>query len=227
MEVMRDLTLLSIMGRVGLSVLIGGIIGMERFVKNQPVGARTYMLVCMGACLVMMTNQYIYNLFDSGDPSRLGAQVISGIGFLGAGTIIVTGNNKIRGLTTAAGLWSAACIGLAIGIGFYEGAIAVGVMLFLIMTVFKRVERMIRKNSKALRLYLSVESNTALNNFITECHKRQIRVDDMQVSKQGKFTGKTDGIIVFLTVKLHERQQHSELIHQLGVLDGVLYIEEL
>lgn len=227
MEVMRDLTLLSIMGRVGLSVLIGGIIGMERFVKNQPVGARTYMLVCMGACLVMMTNQYIYNLFDSGDPSRLGAQVISGIGFLGAGTIIVTGNNKIRGLTTAAGLWSAACIGLAIGIGFYEGAIAVGVMLFLIMTVFKRVERMIRKNSKALRLYLSVESNAALNNFITECHKRQIRVDDMQVSKQGKFTGKTDGIIVFLTVKLHERQQHSELIHQLGVLDGVLYIEEL
>lgn len=227
MEVMRDLTLLSIMGRVGLSVLIGGIIGMERFVKNQPVGARTYMLVCMGACLVMMTNQYIYNLFDSGDPSRLGAQVISGIGFLGAGTIIVTGNNKIRGLTTAAGLWSAACIGLAIGIGFYEGAIAVGVMLFLIMTVFKRVERMIRKNSKALRLYLSVESNVALNNFITECHKRQIRVDDMQVSKQGKFTGKTDGIIVFLTVKLHERQQHSDLIHQLGVLDGVLYIEEL
>lgn len=227
MEVMRDLTLLSIMGRVGLSVLIGGIIGMERFVKNQPVGARTYMLVCMGACLVMMTNQYIYNLFDSGDPSRLGAQVISGIGFLGAGTIIVTGNNKIRGLTTAAGLWSAACIGLAIGIGFYEGAIAVGVMLFLIMTVFKRVERMIRKNSKALRLYLSVESNVALNNFITECHKREIRVDDMQVSKQGKFTGKDDGIIVFLTVKLHERQQHSELIHQLGVLDGVLYIEEL
>ncbi len=227
MDVLRDLTLLSIMGRVGLAVLIGGIIGMERFVKNQPVGARTYMLVCMGACLVMMTNQYICKVFESGDPSRLGAQVISGIGFLGAGTIIVTGNNKIRGLTTAAGLWSAACIGLAIGIGFYEGAIAVGIVLFLIMTVFKKIERLVRKNSKSLRLYLNVESNMALNNFITECHNRKIRVDDMQVSKPGKGARKTGGIIVFLTVKLGERQQHAELIHQLGVLDGVLYIEEL
>ena len=95
MEMLRELNMVSILVRVALAMLIGGIIGMERLRKNHPVGSRTYMVVCLAACLVMMTNQYITNIFDIGDPSRLGAQVISGIGFLGAGTIIVTGNNKI------------------------------------------------------------------------------------------------------------------------------------
>ena len=225
MEMLRELNMVSILVRVALAMLIGGIIGMERLRKNHPVGSRTYMVVCLAACLVMMTNQYITNIFDTGDPSRLGAQVISGIGFLGAGTIIVTGNNKIKGLTTAAGLWSAACIGLAIGIGFYEGAIAVGAVLLFIMTVFKDIERKIIKDSRALRLYVNVESNESLNNMITECHNRKIRVDDIQVSKPRQ--GTTGGIVVFLTVRLEKKQSHTELIHQLSKLDGILYIEEL
>lgn len=225
MEMLRELNMVSILVRVALAMLIGGIIGMERLRKNHPVGSRTYMVVCLAACLVMMTNQYITNMFDIGDPSRLGAQVISGIGFLGAGTIIVTGNNKIKGLTTAAGLWSAACIGLAIGIGFYEGAIAVGAVLLFIMTVFKDIERKIIKDSRALRLYVNVESNESLNNMITECHNRKIQVDDIQVSKPRQ--GTTGGIIVFLTVRLEKKQSHTELIHQLSKLDGILYIEEL
>ena len=225
MEMLRELNMVSILVRVALAMLIGGIIGMERLRKNHPVGSRTYMVVCLAACLVMMTNQYITNMFDTGDPSRLGAQVISGIGFLGAGTIIVTGNNKIKGLTTAAGLWSAACIGLAIGIGFYEGAIAVGAVLLFIMTVFKDIERKIIKDSRALRLYVNVESNESLNNMITECHNRKIQVDDIQVSKPRQ--GTTGGIIVFLTVRLEKKQSHTELIHQLSKLDGILYIEEL
>ncbi len=225
MEMLRELNTVSIIVRVVLAMFIGGIIGMERLRKNQPVGSRTYMLVCLGACLVMLTNQYICNMFNSGDPSRLGAQVISGIGFLGAGTIMVTGNNKIKGLTTAAGLWSAACIGLAIGIGFYEGAIAVGTAIMIIMTSFKKVERKILKSSKSISLYISVESSDALNAMITECHNRKIRVDDIQVSKPRK--GTKGGIIVFLTLKLDKKQSHTELVHQLSELDGILYIEEL
>mgnify|MGYP001027887749 CR=1 FL=1 len=113
-----------------LTLTIGGMIGLERGSKNQSAGFRTYMLVCLGAASVMMTNQYICDHFESGDPSRLGAQVISGIGFLGAGTIIVTKRNQVRGLTTAAGLWSSACLGLAVGIGFYEGAVAAKITLY-------------------------------------------------------------------------------------------------
>ena len=225
MEILRELNMVSILVRVALAVIIGGIIGMERLRKNQPVGSRTYMVVCTGACLVMLTNQYICNMFSTGDPSRLGAQVISGIGFLGAGTIMVTGNNKIKGLTTAAGLWSAACIGLAIGIGFYEGAITVGAVLLFIMTVFKDVERKILKDSKSLQLYLNIESSDALDHVISECHKKNIRVDDIQVSKPRQ--GTKGGIIVFLTLKLPMKQKHTELVHQLSDLEGILYIEEL
>lgn len=122
----REVTYISIIIRILAAFLLGGVIGMERGMKNRPAGLRTYMLVCVGSCLIMLTNQYIYQVFDTGDPVRMGAQVVSGIGFLGAGTIVVTKRNQIRGLTTAAGLWAAAAVGLAIGIGFYEAAVLGG-----------------------------------------------------------------------------------------------------
>ena len=123
MEYLRGLNMVSMLVRVVLAILIGGIIGMERGRKNSQAGLRTYILVCLGATLVMMTNQFVYVVYNVSDPVRLGAQVISGIGFLGAGTIMMKGRSQIKGLTTAAGLWTAACLGLTIGVGFYEGAI--------------------------------------------------------------------------------------------------------
>ena len=122
MDEIRFLTDSSIVIRILFSLVIGGILGLERGLKNRPAGLRTYILVCMGSCIVMMTNQYVYQVYGTGDPVRMAAQVISGIGFLGAGTIIVTRRNQIKGLTTAAGLWASACIGLSIGIGLYEVA---------------------------------------------------------------------------------------------------------
>lgn len=103
--IVREVTYTAIVIRILAAFALGGIIGMERGMKNRPAGLRTYMLVCVGSCLIMLTNQYIYQVFGSGDPVRMGAQVVSGIGFLGAGTIVVTKRNRIRGLTTAAGLW--------------------------------------------------------------------------------------------------------------------------
>ena len=104
----RPVTFAAVVCRILTALLIGGILGMERGMKNRPAGLRTYMLVCVGSCLIMLTNQYIYQLTGVGDPVRLGAQVVSGIGFLGAGTIVTTRRSHIRGLTTAAGLWAAA-----------------------------------------------------------------------------------------------------------------------
>lgn len=100
------------------------------------------MLVCMGATVVMLTGQYMHTFFETGDPARLGAQVISGIGFLGAGGII-SSREKIRGLTTAAGLWASACIGLSIGIGFYSAAIVFTIAVFLTLSKFRKLERYI------------------------------------------------------------------------------------
>ena len=103
---LREITYLSIALRIVIAVLCGGALGLERGMKNRPAGMRTYMLVCVGSCLIMLTNQYLFQVTQAGDPMRLGAQVVSGIGFLGAGTIVVTRHNRIKGLTTAAGLWA-------------------------------------------------------------------------------------------------------------------------
>ena len=92
---LREVTYLSVILRLVCAMAIGGIIGLERGMKNRPAGMRTYMLVCVGSCLIMLTNQYLFQVSNSGDPMRLGAQVVSGIGFLGAGTIIVTKHNQI------------------------------------------------------------------------------------------------------------------------------------
>jgi putative Mg2+ transporter-C (MgtC) family protein len=150
MLVARELTVTEIILRVLISVVIGGLIGLERGMKNRPAGLRTYMLVCVGACVVMLTNQYTYQVYQVGDPVRMGAQVISGIGFLGAGTIIVTSRNQIKGLTTAAGLWTAGGIGLAIGIGLYEVAIAASAAVFIILTVLHQLDFRVRKKAHIL-----------------------------------------------------------------------------
>ena len=114
---LRDFTLLSVTVRIILAVICGGIIGMERSLHRRPAGFRTHILVCLGAAMTTLTSQYLYLYLDYyTDMARLGAQVIAGIGFLGAGTIIIA-RQRVRGLTTAAGLWAAAIIGLAVGAG--------------------------------------------------------------------------------------------------------------
>lgn len=130
----RELTVAGMWIRILAAVFFRGILGIERGMKNRPAGLRTYMLVCIDSCVVMLVNQYVYQVCQTGNPVRMGAnpvrmgaQVISGIGFLGAGTIVVTPHNQIRGLTTAAGLWAVACVGLALGLGLYEIALAGGI----------------------------------------------------------------------------------------------------
>ncbi|SEU08285.1 MgtC/SapB family protein [Enterocloster clostridioformis] len=115
---------LAIVGRLALAILTGTVIGIDRGLKRRGAGIKTHSLVCLGSTLVMLTSEYMAMNFDQkADLARLGAQVISGVGFLGVGTILVTEKQRIKGLTTAAGLWTCACVGLAIGIGFVEGAI--------------------------------------------------------------------------------------------------------
>lgn len=137
--IFREVTYLAVVIRIVCAVVVGGIIGIERSIKNRPAGLRTYMLVCVGACLIMLTNQYIFQMTGNGDPMRLGAQVVSGIGFLGAGTIIVTKHNQIKGLTTAAGLWSAAGVGLALGIGFYEAAFTAAIAIYVTASITAQI----------------------------------------------------------------------------------------
>ena len=223
--ILMDLNAVSIVLRIILSLLIGGILGIERGRKRHPAGFRTYMLVCLGATLAMMTNQFVMEQFGSGDPTRLGAQVISGIGFLGAGTIIVTRNSQVKGLTTAAGLWTAACLGLAIGIGFYEGAILVGFSVYLIMTVFQKIDNWLIENSKHMSFYLSFESTECMDRFMEFCNKENLQVQDIEMGKNK--ASQDSGVFVIVMLKSAKRLQRSEIVKKLHMLEGLKHVEEL
>lgn len=222
---LQELNNVSIVVRLLLSAGVGCLIGMERESKNRPAGFRTYTLVSVGACLIMMTNQYIFTLYQSGDPSRLGAQVISGIGFLGAGTILVTKNNQVRGLTTAAGLWTSACVGLALGVGFYFAAVIVGIMMPVVMVFFQPLDQIMRKKNDLMRLYAHFGSSDDIDTFLRRCQEEKVKVLDMQLLLQ-KDEDKGGIVVLIECVGLDERK-HERLITRFAQLDGVRYLEEV
>lgn len=138
--------------KLTLAIILGGLIGGEREYKNRPAGLRTHMLVCIGATLVQITGINFYNYFYANtnfsiDPMRLGAQVISGIGFLGAGTIIKEGVS-IRGLTTAASIWLVGCLGLTIGSGLYAESILATFCIYVALKGFKALEVKLSRGRK-------------------------------------------------------------------------------
>ena len=222
---LQQLNYLSIIVRVLLAAMIGCLIGLERERKNRPAGFRTYTLVSVGACLVMMTNQYMFSFYQSGDPARLGAQVISGVGFLGAGTILVTRNNQVRGLTTAAGLWTSACVGLALGTGFYAGALVVGCVLLLVMILFRPLNHVLQRRNGFMRLYAHFNNSDDIDTFLRECMTEMIAVSDMQPLMQ-KDEDK-GGIVLLIEIKNVTETDHEKLVHKFSELQGVRHIEEL
>lgn len=225
MLIARELTVTEIVLRVLIAVAIGGLIGLERGMKNRPAGLRTYMLVCVGACVVMLTNQYTYQVYQVGDPVRMGAQVISGIGFLGAGTIVVTSRNQIKGLTTAAGLWTAGGIGLAIGIGLYEVAIAASAAVFIILTVLHQLDFRVRKKAHILEAYVELDQQTHLGNFLKEARDRGLEPSNVQLDHEDVISGSQLSFIV--TIKGNKSQNQDAMFTQLRKLEGVEYIEIL
>ena len=221
---LREVTYLAVALRVFMAVLIGGILGMERGMKNRPAGLRTYMLVCVGACIVMLTNQYIYQVFGSGDPVRMGAQVVSGIGFLGAGTIIVTRRNQIKGLTTAAGLWSAAGVGLALGVGFYEAAVVGSFAVFFVMTLLQKMDNKLHRRSRQLEAYIEL-STISLGDFLRTMREADLEVSDVQRESAEEHS---EGVRAYVaTIKGKKRQNHQELMEQVLAIPGVKFVEEL
>ena len=222
---LREVTFLAIILRILAAVICGGIIGLEREIKNRPAGLRTYMLVCVGSCLIMLTNQYIFQSTHTGDPMRLGAQVVSGIGFLGAGTIIVTRHNQIKGLTTAAGLWSSAGVGLALGIGFYEAALVAGVAIFMILTLLQYWDKRISNTTKTVEVYIVLDEDVTLGDFIHQLHEINLKIDNIQLDSTGSPEEGARGLLA--TLRSPKRCDHDALIEKVQKITGVSYLEEL
>ena len=213
--------------RLVLALICGGMLGIERGLKKRPAGFRTYMLVCLGATLVMMTNQYICEKYQTGDPSRLGAQVISGIGFLGAGTIITTRHNRVTGLTTAAGLWTVACIGLALGIGFYEGAIIGTVLIFFAMSFMQTIDTRILNAAKYILVYVEFDQMTSLKHLLATLKEKNIRIIEFETENTGHEYEDKNGLTAIVTLRLPSKKMHLGLLELMNSVEGVAYVEEL
>ena len=221
----REITYLAVALRIVAAVIIGGLLGLERGMKNRPAGLRTYMLVCVGSCLIMLTNQFVYQVYDTGDPVRMGAQVVSGIGFLGAGTIVVTRRNQIKGLTTAAGLWTAAGVGLALGIGFYEAAVLGGLAIFVVITMLQRMDSNMHRKSKQMEVYIELTQEITLGDFLRTVRDRDIDIYNVQREQEGDSDIGNRAYIA--TLKAKKRSHHATIMDVVQEIPGVAYLEEL
>ncbi len=234
-----DNSLLVTLFRLIVAALCGGIIGIERGRKRRPAGFRTHMLVCIGAALAMLISQYLTMMTvdvwsqllikrhltpGTTDVARLGAQVINGIGFLGAGTIIVTGQQEVKGLTTAAGLWASACMGLCIGAGFVEGAVLGCLLIIVTIAVLSRVERMIVSRARNVNLYVEFEHMDDVGKIITAIKEQEIRIFDVEIHKN-KGTAAVPSAV--FNVRLPKRMSHTRLLTLVAGIENVHAIEEL
>jgi putative Mg2+ transporter-C (MgtC) family protein len=170
-------------------MIVGMVIGTEREYTNRPAGMRTHILVALGAASVMITGQMIFLQYSAlgatPDPSRLSAQVITGVGFLGAGTILREGTN-VKGLTTAASLWAVACLGIAAGAGYYAIALAGMVFIFITLTFFEAIQDKLVGPGMSLQKYILETDDIAagLGAINTHATKQRAAIRDMRTAQQ-------------------------------------------
>ena len=222
------LNLLSIVVRFAVATFCSSIIGYERGKRSQAAGLRTHILVCIGATATMLVNQYITLYIDpASDPARMGAQVISGIGFLGAGTIVITGHHqsqRVKGLTTAAGLWASACMGLLVGIGFYEGALIMCAFLYLAIVMLNKLDERYLKRSSSVRIYLEYQlDNTPFSAILGALRNAGWHISDIEYLSQVDCGGA--GVLL----DLHNRDKTASGQQALDIVrgvEGVLFAED-
>ena len=226
MYYLEPLNVTTILYRLLLAMVFGGIVGLDRGFKGRAAGFRTYMLVCMGAALVMITNQYIVQSSPfPADMTRLGAQVISGIGFLGAGTIIVTSRNQVKGLTTAAGLWASACLGLAIGIGFYDAAIIAGILILLVISVLQKIDHKLVVYSRHMEIYVEFSESGRLSRLMGLAREKSVAVRSVEFT-ESKF-GNFRAFAAVVTLRLPDYHTRQVMMEEISKLEGLLFVEEI
>lgn len=199
------------------------------------------MLVCLGAALTMLLGEYNACMLEHNwseaaqiaglrtDVTRVGAQVINGIGFLGAGTILVTGHQEVKGLTTAAGLWASACLGLAIGVGFYECFLPAFIMILATARLLLPIERRLMVNARNLNLYIEFQNLSDIGPMIHYMKAQNVRIYEVDIQQGGEqHPGQenTHPSAVF-SIRLNRKQPHAEILAAISSLDHVLAIDEI
>jgi len=211
--------------RLLLACILGGLIGYERESMNRPAGFRTHILVCMGSALVMLTSEYIFMTYKGTtniDPARLGAQVVSGIGFLGAGTIIREGAN-VKGLTTAASLWAVSCVGIAAGIGFYGGAVVAALVIYLTLIALKKFEDNLTRRKHLNILYVKTNNLPGQIGIIGNTFgKYDITIKNIEFLNNEE----DDDVLIKFFVRIPSGIKKKTIVEELQKINGVSKVFE-
>lgn len=225
-DFLREFTMLSVAVRMTLAVLCGGVIGLEREFKRRPAGFRTHILICLGACITTLTSQFLVinmNLFT--DVARLGAQVVAGIGFIGAGTIIVTKQQRVKGLTTAAGLWTAAIIGLVCGAGFVECAVFATLMVMVAELLLIKIEYRFQHKVNDLTLYIEYAHAVAIDGIIKVLREHHMVLNGLEITR---VSGEDDTHHYCAVVTISSKTDIDfDIVGALNAVEDVLSVEEL
>ncbi len=224
LKLLNQFNEISVVVRIVLAMLLGGCIGLEREKSRRPAGFRTHILVCVGSCMTALIGLFVWNEMGAvSDPVRISAQVISGIGFLGVGTILVKEHDHITGLTTAAGLWTTAAIGIACGFGFYMGAFLGTLVVAITSAILFKFEARGRKKNRKITLYGEVKGTYLLNEYVDWLFRE---LDAKNVAVTAPRTGLSGnvGLEIILPVLGHE--DTKEVLRLIREKEGILFAME-
>lgn len=212
--------------RLLFAAILGCIIGLERATKHHPAGMRTFALVCLGAAASTIVNIYLGTAYEGSrtDLSRIPAGVVSGIGFLGVGTIIITGKNQVRGLTTAAGLWTTATLGIMLGSGMLQISLILFVLIFGTMFGIASISHVQEKYNRYIGLYIEIDKTTTRNVYD---YINTYGYELSSIEKKRDKTLKGSDIVLILMMDLKKRKNHAEILSEISQLEGVHYLEEI
>ena len=223
----REMTLLAVAARMLTAMACGGVIGIERELKRRPAGFRTHILICVGASITVLTNLFLYQVMHLyTDVSRMGAKVITGISFIGAGTIIVTKRRRVKGLTTAAGLWAVGIIGLVCGAGYLEMALFASAMVLFAELVLSRLEYRFVRHIKDTNLYVEYESADDIQEIMTTLAGFGLEVGDLEISRIQGEDGKMHCCAI-LAMQAGKEDLGRNVIPAVAALEGVESIVEM
>lgn len=213
----------SVVIRLVLSCIFGGIIGLEREQKRHSAGFRTFTLVCLGSALSTIANIHLCYTTGSADTSRIAAGVVSGIGFLGVGTILVTQKNQVRGLTTAACLWVTGCLGIALGSGMIFVSVFAFALIYLTVSVLQHFSVYVAAHNRIITLYVEIEKEEDLDRFLAYIREKEYSI--LTIEKRKEQLGRGHFSVV-IEMDLMKKRVHTDVVHELGKVQGVFYIEE-
>ena len=216
---LRQPDLLGMTIRVLLALVCGGAIGIERTGKRRPAGFRTHILICLGAAMTTATSQSLYIVMHYPiSVSRMGAQVIAGVSFIGAGAIMMTKWQRVRGLTTAAGLWVVAIVGLCCGTAFYEGAVYATVLVLIAEVFFSKLEFHLLRDTREVTVYAEYIKPSCLEDIVSRCHGLGVKIVDLEITKKSDSGGISCAVLSLLS---RQGTGKEEILQKLADIEGV------